>query len=255
MNENISKDEIKNKILEKIQSGEVKMHRHAYFALKTTLIVLGLVLIVLLVVFIASFLVFLLNSNNLVLLPAFGLAGFIRLLLLFPWAIVFLVLLFMILMEVFIRHFAFAYHQPVMYSALAIFIVVLAAGVGLAQTPLHESLALFSRDQPLPLVTPLYHAYGEGHHRTLYVGRISGIQDDVMTVIRPGLPEMVVKLGPGTVLPAGNNFHVNDRVMIMCPNDCDGDNIEAAGVKKLTVHDFEIFMKFYGPGNFVAPSE
>jgi hypothetical protein len=240
MNLDTTHDTLKEKVLERIRSGQVKMHGHAYFAAKTILLVVGVVLALLFGIFAVSFLLFLLQANGLLLLPAFGMTGLVKLLTLFPWLIVVLALVFMILLELFVQRFAFAYHQPIMYTVLGIFLLVIIAGTALAQTPLHQALADFTKNSPL--FSQLYHSYVPGHDRGLYVGRVLRVEGDRIELIAPGVSGMPIWLTSNTILPAGRYFHPADRVMVMCQDEC-SEGMEAVGVKKLKEQDFEMYRR------------
>ena len=74
-------NDIKNKILAAIQSGEVKQHSHRYFIWRGILIGTGIGLVLCLVLYLASFILFIMRQTGVWFVPAFGFRGWFAFLL------------------------------------------------------------------------------------------------------------------------------------------------------------------------------
>ena len=102
---------IKNKVLEAIKSGQVKMRPRWYFILKTILVALGIVMIFLTLLYLISFIIFILRITGIWFAPAFGFEGYGIFLFSLPWLLVIISVLFAIILEVLVKRYSFAYRH------------------------------------------------------------------------------------------------------------------------------------------------
>ena len=142
------------------------MKPKAFFVLRAVLVVLGAIIIFLLSFFIVSLIIFKLQSSGSLFLPGFGLAGIKILLLSFPWLLLALVLLFVVILELFASYFKLVYERPFIYSMILIVLLVLLGGILFAGTSIHDRMSTGRMGNFL---------YDQDDHRGVYVGRISGI--------------------------------------------------------------------------------
>jgi hypothetical protein len=162
---------IHQEIIGKIKNGEVTMHSRQYWVWRAVLWALALALLGLALVFMVSFVIFSLKSSGVWDLPSFGARGVRDFFAFFPWLFVPAVLLFLWLMERFVRQYAFAYRLPVLYSALGLIAVIVAASVAILLTPLHNRLYIFAHGGGLPF-GGIYRYYPDMHPDDFYVGRL-----------------------------------------------------------------------------------
>jgi len=155
MNNNLTE-----KILGKLRSGEFKMKPKVYFILKATLIVLSVLVVALFVLFLISFISFALRANGVLVLPIFGFRGFGAFLSSVPWLLVVAALLLIGVLEMLFKHFAFTYRRPILYSILGILIVVLLGTFIIDRTPLHPGLFDRAHERRLPIFGPMYRNFG-----------------------------------------------------------------------------------------------
>lgn len=132
---NISKE-----IIGKIKKEKIKIKPKSYFILRGLFFILGTVFIFFLSFFIVSFIIFILRSNGSLLLPRFGLRGFGILLVSFPWLLAITALLFIVVLEIFAKHYKFIYQKPLLYSVIGITIIVLLGGFLFTRIPIHNKV-------------------------------------------------------------------------------------------------------------------
>ncbi len=181
MNEPID-NKSQEQILGKIKSGEVTMHSRLYLVWRGILWGLALCLLIAAGVFTISFIIFSLRASGVADLPNFGSHGLREFFAFFPWLFVPAVLLFLWLMERFVLNYAFAYRLPVLYSALAIIILVVIGSLAVSASSLHSNLYRSARRQELPFASPLYR-FGMAHPDDFYVGEVTGIKDKTYKIL------------------------------------------------------------------------
>src|SRR4030042_4792350 len=140
MTEETNKNSLQNSILEKIKSGQAKIRPKWHFVLKTLLLAAGVLFGTLALLYLASFVLFVLRQTGSWFLPSFGWRGIMVFLISMPWLLVILGVVFIILLELLVRHYSFAYRNPLLYSLLGIIVFVIIASVFVAKTSFHEGL-------------------------------------------------------------------------------------------------------------------
>lgn len=138
--EKIEVDSIEKNVLEKIQSGEVKMRSKTYFALKVALLVIVALLVLVTSALLVSFMIFSLRVSGRLFLLGFGGRGLVAFFLTFPWFILLADILFVVLFERLLNHFKFGYRTPLLYTLGASALIIILAGFGLDRISLHEAL-------------------------------------------------------------------------------------------------------------------
>lgn len=146
---------IKESVLNRIRSGELAMRPKWHFVLKTILATVGAVIVFLAALYLVSFIVFTARQSGAWFGPAFGSLGFAALLRSLPWTLILLSLVFVGVLEILARRYAFAYRRPLLYSVAVIIVLVLAGGAAVA--PFHRTPF---RDMPmhrLPVLTERFY--------------------------------------------------------------------------------------------------
>ena len=167
------KSQLTNKVISNIRDGQIKMQSKAHFALKSGLIVLGIFLVALFILYLISFIIFALRASGAWYLPSFGFSGIKTSLILLPWLLILIAVILMILLEVLVKRFSFAYRQPVFYSILSIIIFTLLGGFIVSQTPLHSNLFQKAKEKNLPIAGEFYRGFGMAKNRDTHRGIIS----------------------------------------------------------------------------------
>jgi len=226
--------DLKNKILDKIQTGEAKMRPRWHFILKAILAAVGSVVIFAILIYLFSFVVFILHDSGAWFAPAFGSEGIGIFLASLPWTLIFVGIIFVVILETLIRRYSFAYRKPLLYSLSGIVLFVAVMGSAVYQTPLHDNLLLKAEEGRLPLAEELYRGYTTQPIRKAHTGIIKKINDKEFKVegrIKNGDDDLTIKISPKTKFPAGQDFKEDDRVLIV--GNKKDRVIEAVGVLKV----------------------
>ena len=138
MNEEKHPSHIRDQILKDIRSGDVQMTPRAYFTLK--ILALGALALGVLVttIFIFNFISFSVRVNHHEALLGFGPRGYLSFANVFPWHLLILDLLLVILLEWLIRKFKMGYNIPVLYLLGALIFGAATLGFALDRTPFND---------------------------------------------------------------------------------------------------------------------
>ncbi len=185
-----------------IRCGDVKMRPRWHFILKAALAVIGGVLLVLVLLYLISFIIFMLRSSGIGLIPAFGVRGWLRFVVALPWLLILLSILFILVLELLVRRYSFAYQRPLMYSAVGIIVMVIAGGFVVAGTHFHERFSGFMNRQFMMERTDIHPGRvdgraGSGFMMTDPHGRMLRIlvASDTISSDDPGLGDTVIVFG------------------------------------------------------------
>jgi len=232
-NENNNK-EIMGGVLEAIKAGRVRMRPKWHFVLKAILMALGGVIMLLALLYLASFIIFTSRQTGVWFTPSFGSRGWYEFATSLPWILIVLTLSFILVLEILVKRYAFAYKQPLLYSALGIIAIVFLGGIVLAQTSFHQQLFRYAEDNKLPFGSGFYKSFGLERMAKTELGTIIEVLDpDFMLEDRRGeiLRVFIVK---ETRFPLGTDLREGDTVVVF--GDRDGNAIHALGIRKVPVN-------------------
>jgi hypothetical protein len=119
---------IKDSVLEKIQTEHTPMHSQGYFALRIVALIVVAIAVLIFSVALCNFILFSLRINGPFSLLALGLPGLLLFIQIFPWTLLVLDILLIILLEWLLRKFPFGYRSPILYMLAGIVLVILAFG-------------------------------------------------------------------------------------------------------------------------------
>lgn len=222
---------IKEKILSAIETGKVKMRPRWHFVLQTILIIVGIALILFALLFLISFIIFSLRHSGVWFAPAFGSRGLGVFLTSLPWILIVLTVLFVIILEILVKKYSFAYRQPLLYSALGLILIVTIGGIAVAQTPLHGGLMRQTIENHVPLAEPFYRGGGMIGPERIQAGSIKELTDDGFILNSRRGEDLRVIITPETQFPAGYDLVEGDFIVVL--GERDDDTIEALGVKEI----------------------
>jgi hypothetical protein len=225
---------IRDKVLESIKRGEVAMRPRWHFVLKGALVFVGAIITFSTLLYLVSFIIFVLHRSGMWFVPIFGLPGLYAFLIFFPWRLLVWVAIFIIILEILVRHYAFAYRRPLLYSAIGVLMAVLVGGFIVARTSLQNKLFVYAEAGRLPVGGRFYREFGNREFRGVQVGKVIEVRDPefIMQAIRPP-HEGVLKVfvTPETRLPFGEGIFAGERVVVF--GDREGNAIRAIGVKSI----------------------
>ncbi|HVU75296.1 MAG TPA: hypothetical protein VHD38_00435 [Candidatus Paceibacterota bacterium] len=225
--------DIRETIMERIREGKASMRPRWHFILLSTLTALGIIIALLALLFCVSLVLFFLRESGALYLSGFGSRGWWDLFRSLPFSILILLLVFVIVLEILARRYAFVYKKPLITSVLAILAVVIVGGFVLAQTPLHGQLVVLARHGHLPPpFDSLYRPPFTMHPDDVYPGEIVIITDVGIVISDRGLSTTTILITPRTRLPEGANFAVGDRVVVIGDEAASG-TVEAFGIRPM----------------------
>jgi hypothetical protein len=222
---------IHDKILNAINAGELKMRPRWYFIFRNTLFALGALLVILILLYMISFIIFILHRNGLWFVPVFGFQALGIFLFSLPWILILIALIFIFVLEILVKQYAFAYRRPLLYSALGAIGIVFVGGFVIAQSPLHHKFFVIARQGNLPFAGGFYRDFAEQRFKDIHPCTITEITQDGFKA-EDNHDEMIeVIIGPETRFPYGTNFSVQDRVLVIGPQE--DQVIKAVGIRKI----------------------
>ena len=230
-------EDIKNKVLSAIRSGNVKQRPHWFFVLRGTLVGVGIGLVLCVILYLFSFILFITRETGVWFVPAFGFRGWFVFFRSLPWILIGLSIIFVVLLEIFVKRYSFAYREPLMYSVLGIVIIVAAGGFLLFETSLHQRLLDSARHGGLPVIGMFYQGFGMEHFNDIHPGVIVGTTTDGFVMQEPFEAEQAtVVMASDTDFPPGVTFMPSDTVVVF-GNEA-SDIIEAVGIREVSDSPF-----------------
>ncbi len=228
MNNEPQKSPLVDKVLNKLENSQVKMRPKAYFILKTVLIALAIIVVTLFALYLTSFIVFALRASGLWYLPKFGFSGIGALITLLPWLLIFIAALLIVVMEILVKYFSFAYRRPILFSMLGIILLVLLGGLLIDKTQFHADLFQKAQERRLPIAGELYRNLGtsEDVHR----GIVSQMINKGFLIETQKGQVLTIIITPDTRL-FDANINKNDVVVVMGKQD--NGIVKALAVRKI----------------------
>lgn len=220
-------DSIRQNVLSAIESGQIKMRSKWKYITSTALLMVGVLLIALSLLYLASFIVFILRATGVLFEPGFGLMGLGLFFSSLPWILIILSLIFIFLLQIMIKRYAFVYGSPLLYSVLGILIIVIAGGISLGYSSLHQKL--LQGENHLPFAGYFYQQFNK-RPDNLTFGVISQITDTGYKIQDPKMGEMEVVISPQTQIPP-DKLTVGESILILGKKD--GSVIKADNIRKL----------------------
>lgn len=222
-------DETKDKILQMIEEKKIAMKPRWHFVLQTALAITGVVGLLLALLFVTSFVVFTMGTNGLLHVPLDSALGWFMIARNTPWMLIVVALLFVVLLEILVRQYAFSYKRPLIYTATAIVLVSAAGSFLLAQTPLHDALQERARMHQLPVGEKLYHHYPMKKIEGIKRGNIQEFTERGF-LLESGEEQAFIILTPKTRSP--HDLRVQEYVVVV-GSDGESGEFYAVKVKRL----------------------
>lgn len=231
--EDLNKRSLQETVLAEIKTGNTRMIPKWHFVLKAALIAVGLIIVLVILLYLASFMFFILNKSGAWLLPVFGLRGVSAFMASFPWLLTLAGFVFVVLLEMLLRHYSFAYKKPLLYSMLGIVFIVTGASVIILHTSFHEGLYLRAQTGSLPFVGQLYNNYDteQGQESDVHVGMIREMTEDGFRIDNPRGGTVSIIITSQTSFPYGIDFQSGDRVIVL--GGWNDNIVQAYGIRRI----------------------
>lgn len=218
-----------SKVLAKIQSNKIKMRPKIHFILKTASVILGACIAGLFVLYLTSFIVFSLQTSGIWYLPGFGPRGLKTVLFLLPWILFIISAVLIIILEILIKRFSFAYCRPILYSIAGIIIFIIFGSLIIHKTHFHANLFHRAQEGRLPLVGQFYRGFNPMKHRNVHQGTITEIIDNGLIMQTFEDTSLTVTINSNTRLPVDKNFKAGDLIIVF--GERDDSRVQAFGIR------------------------
>lgn len=224
---------IQESILENIKKQGLEMHSKKYFFLRAILFVVGIVIVVTALLYLASFIAFGLMESGVWFVPLFGMQGWFVFFRSLPWILILLTLVFALILEIMVRHYAFSYRRPLLYSMLGIVGIVILGGFLLSWVQFHQQIRQYGKVYKVPMVGGFYKRYGMPDRREVHKGVVRGVGESQFLIEGPDGETSTVFFTPRTKLFPfrENGFSASDTIIIFGSRE--GQVIRAFGIKNI----------------------
>jgi hypothetical protein len=219
-------------ILDEIKNKHVVMRPKWHFVLWSTLAIVGGICMWLTVIYLVSFIFFILYYTGVWFTPALGSRGWYIFFRSLPWLLILLLFVFVIILEVLVRTYAFAYRRPLLYSVGIILLIIFLAGSIVSRTSFHRQLFTYAEKNRLPFAGQLYRSFGQQHFKEIHPGTITKFNPHGFDIKnRPGEILTIIITPETRFLEGRNRLSIGNTVVVMGQRR---ENIvEAWGVKKV----------------------
>lgn len=218
-------------IMDMIKERAVIMRPKWHFVLRGVLFIVGLAILFVTLLYIVSFTLFSLRESGVLFAPEFGFRGWYIFLISLPWLLIALAISFIIILELLVRHYAFAYRQPLMYSLFGILVVVFVGGVIVNRTELHPQLLRFVDERQVPLAREWYQGYGHRRLKQVHTGQVTDVQETGCGMKDIRGEDLSVRITPKTRMPYGTQLIIGDHIVVV--GERIDDTIQAFGIRKV----------------------
>jgi len=226
--ENEPKKSAKEKILSAIANGQVTMRPRWHFVLRATLLALGVVLCALAVLYLGSFIAFTLRQTGVLFAPGFGLHGWFIFFRSLPWLLIGVAVLFLVVLEILVRRYAFAYREPLVYVTLGIVAIVIGGSVFIV--PLQRAMFRATRHDDRSFSGQFYRAFGTPRFPDIRRGTVVSRTGNTFVMEDLGGTQMTVVIASDTrIAPFDANFGPGDVVVVF--GNQDGNIVRADGIR------------------------
>jgi len=239
------KNNLAEKLIEKIKSGNIKMKPKIYFILRSIIFAVLSLVVFFFLIYLVSFIFFSLVISGGWFLPAFGPSGFGRILMALPWLLVATSIILIIILQIFAERISFVYRRPAFYSLIGIIAIVLFTGFLVSQTPFHEQLFQRARQGGLPLIGPFYRDNAfMPQIPNVYNGVVTSISDNGFSMKTPIGDTFKVLINPNNPRLSGIKFKEGDTLIVIGKKN--GNTINAIDLR-MTNEDPNLFMPLPPP--------
>ena len=225
---------MEDSVIKAIQDDKAKMRSRWFFALRSALFTLVVVILFAALLYLVSFIIFALRRSGIAFAPGFGLNGWLLFFGGLPWGLLLLSLIVILILAALINRYEFVYHHPLFYALAAFAFLVVVASFWIAATSFHDHMFRYSTEN-LPLIGQFYQ-FETQEPSDVHSGEIVAVipgrggQGSFVIVDAAGVTSSVMA-AQGVFI--ANDFSVGDTVMVFGEREPNGV-IDAFGVEKVT---------------------
>ncbi len=185
---------ITEKVVSRIERGELKMKPKTYFIAKSLLTIGLLILFFLFLLYLGSLIIFILRVNDIFLFHGIGFHAVRNILLSFPWYLVLLIFVLVLLVDVISRKFQFVYRKSFIFSLFLILSIVIISSFLIEKSSLHYSFFKLAQQERLPVAGKMYRNLGNLDIEDAYFGVILEKENDFWKMRTDSGEEVVLKI-------------------------------------------------------------
>ncbi len=230
-NNNSQKSSIADKIIHQIKDDKIKMRPKIYFILKSAAIAFGIFFVALFILYLISFIVFALRASGVWYLPCFGLRGIKTLFIMLPWLLILISVILIIILEILVKHFAFAYRKPVLYSILFVVIFALLGSFAVDRMGLQSGLFKRAEQGNLPIAGEFYSGLGKARNKDMRRGIVSEITDNGFLIKTRNNDILEIIITSETNFPFNEEIQENDTIIVFGKQN--NGSVQAIGIRKV----------------------
>ena len=231
MNQETNNKSTIKEILDKIKKGELKKHPKLYFIVKGFIYGLGIVAVLAFSVVLGSFIIFFLRASGALFLLRFGFLGLRIFLSSFPWFLGLIVLTLVLLIGWLVKKSPIVYRKPLIYSILAIFILILFSSFLFERTRFHTTLFKKAQDYKLPLIGSAYRGCCLKPIKNTSIGEVTELAENGFYFKTRKGQDFNVIFSKNTRFPFGKDIKEGNLVIVM--GERQNSTILASGVRKI----------------------
>lgn len=235
MNDLEQKTNIKEQILKDIREKNIKMRPKLYYTIKVILLISTLTAIIFSTIFLFNFILFSMRINCHDALLGFGPKGWKMFIMNFPWYLLAIDLILILILEWLLRQFRFGYKSPMLYLLGGILVITITSGFILDKGTELNDRFYENKGQGLPIfINSIYSGAqhippkGSGLCRCAIIS----IKDNILVVedARTGTTTISVVVPKNSYRATTTNLNIGDIIFI-AGEERDGI-IEAFGIRK-----------------------
>lgn len=232
----VENNKIAEKVLKRIEVGEVKMKSRTYFAFKVGILFVLIFFTFLTSVALLSYLLFSLKTGGSLFLLGFGTKGVYKFLLMLPWFLLCLNAVLLFFLDYLLKRFKFGYNSPFIYLFLGTLFFVTIFSYFINFTSLHRMVMHRAMEEGLPIGNRFYSEIRRSNKaQGIIRGEVVSIGDDFIIIKhmqydRDGGTEEKIMIQNGANLD--NFIKVGDEVFV-AGDIASGTQIRAYGVRRL----------------------
>ena len=235
MKNNSKKLSLSKKVLDKVESDQIKMRPKIYFILRIVLVALITLFVALFVLYLVSFIIFNLRASGVWFLPGFGFPAMGIFFISLPWFLILIALILIVVLELLVKHFRFTYCRPILYSISGIIIFTLLGSFAISKTHLHPDLFWKAREGKLSVVGGFYRGFAASKLSDVHCGMVSDTTDNSFSLETAKGEILTIVISSTTRCQLGcqlgKEIKKNDEVVVLGKRD--NGTVEAFGVRKV----------------------
>lgn len=238
MNNGSQNNDIDKKVFEKISAGKIKMTPRLFFVLKAALFIIGGIFLMFFIIYLISFIIFSLRATGILFLPKFGFRGLGFFFNSLPWLLILISVFLIILLEIFAKKSSIVYRRPIVYSLLAIIIIISAGSFLMYQLPIHPRLFRKAQERNFSAMGMVYRDLAAPKMKNVHYGEIVNLTEGGFIIENPRGEIIRVNISSKTNIPSSVKFEIGNEVVIL--GERKNGDVDALGVRSVK-KDFDIF--------------